>query len=353
MSRVRVWVQHFKDRPALVLQWIDPETGARKSKSAKTDNSATAEKHRCDLEYELNHGMYEERTRLNWERFRDMFEAEYLPGLRPRSQEKMNTVLDVFESIIKPARLGAITERTISQFVRGLRERKKGKKTGLEPITIRNYCIALKSCLGWATEQKLIPDLPAFPTIRVLKKKPQPIPGESFEKLLGKAPSAEWKALLLCGWWAGLRLSEAMNLQWERSDKLPWLDLEGQRIMLPAEFSKNGQDQWVPLHHTLRQALVALPRVNDHVFNFRSRRGGGRLTRNGATNCILGFAKKAGVKLCMHKLRKGFGCRMASALGKGGAPVLHEIMRHSSIQVTMDYYANVDDAKAEAITRLT
>jgi hypothetical protein len=31
----------------------------------------------------------------------------------------------------------------------------------------------------------------------------------------------------------------------------------------------------------------------------------------------LALAKKAGVKLSMHRLRKGFGCRVAKTLGKG------------------------------------
>src|SRR5262245_36972868 len=238
-DRVRVWVQRFADRSSLVLQWIDPETGARKSQSAKTADPGEADRARGDLEYKLNNGLYHKRTRLDWERFREMFQAEYLPGLRPRSQEKYNTVLDVFETIIKPGRLGTITERTVSAFVKGLRERKIGKKIGLEPITIKNYLIALKACLSWAVVQKLLSKLPTFPTIKAPKKKPQPIPAESFEKLLAKAPDDQMRAFLLCGWWAGLRLSEALYLHWERSDTFPWIDLESNRIVLPAAFAKS------------------------------------------------------------------------------------------------------------------
>jgi integrase len=76
------------------------------------------------------------------------------------------------------------------------------------------------------------------------------------------------------------------------------------------------------------------------------------LTRNGITNRILAMAKQAGVKLSMHRLRKGFGCRVAKQLGKGNAPVLHELMRHRSMQITMDYYASVDDALQEVMGRL-
>ena len=51
-----VWVQQFKDREHLMLQWIDPDNG-RKSKSAETADPDAAEKARADQEYELNHGI--------------------------------------------------------------------------------------------------------------------------------------------------------------------------------------------------------------------------------------------------------------------------------------------------------
>lgn len=351
--RVTVWIQRFKDRPFPMLQWIDPDTGQRKSKTAETADPEAAEQARADLEYELNHGLHRERSRLDWDKLRDAFHDDHLAGLRPRSREKYETVLDVFEEIVKPAKLAAITERTVSAFVRGMRQRKRGNNPGLAPMTIKNYCVALRTCLAWATKQKLIPSLPEFPTIKVPKKKPQPIPAESFEKMLAKAPDDQWKAFLLCGWWAGLRLTEAENLQWQRSDKLPWLDLDENRIMLPAEFAKSGRDEWVPLHPVLRKILTDLPRHGPAIFDLRTKTKKHKLTRSGISTAVLHFAKAAGVKLSMHRLRKGFGCRLAKALGKGGAAVLHEIMRHSSMQVTMDYYANVDDAKAEAIQRLT
>jgi integrase len=64
------------------------------------------------------------------------------------------------------------------------------------------------------------------------------------------------------------------------------------------------------------------------------------------------MARRAGVKLSMHRLRKGFGCRAAQQLGKGNAPILHELMRHSSMQITMDYYASVDNVLQDAINDL-
>ena len=107
---------------------------------------------------------------------------------------------------------------------------------------------------------------------------------------------------------------------------------------------------------TTHHSLLTKRRPREHRLELRivpSLPGGrGRLSRSGISNRVRWFAKKAGVKLCMHKLRKEFGCRVAKILGKSGAAVLHELMRHSSMQVTMDSYANVDDTLPDTIMRL-
>jgi integrase len=353
-KRITVWVQSFKDRANVVLQWIDPDTGARKSKSAETADPEKAEQKRADLEYELNHGQYQEASKLDWEKFRQLFETEYAAALRPTTREKYAAVLDVFEQIVKPSKLRAVTERTLSLFVKGMRERKQPNgKVGLAPITMHNYLISLKTALSWAVDQKLLPSLPRFPVVKVPKKKPHPVPREAFERLVEKAPDDLWRAYLLCGWWGGLRLSEARHLRRNRSDSLPWVDSPNNRIVLPAAFAKSAVDQSVPLHPVLRQALEKLPDAGPEVFPFRSRYTGLPLSRNGITHRVRAIARKAGVKLSMHQLRKGFGCRVAQQLGKGNAPILHELMRHSSMQITMDYYASVDDVLQAAIKDLT
>jgi integrase len=235
-----------------------------------------------------------------------------------------------------------------------MRERKTRKGTvGLAPMTIRNYLISLKTTLSWAVNQHFLPKLPAFPRVKAPKKKPQPVPAESFEKLLDKAPDALWRTYLMCGWWAGLRLSEARELRWRPCEQWPWIDFESNRIILPAVFAKSEEDQGVPMHPVLREALAGLPRTEDLVFPFRSRKGGYRLSAAGLSNRVRLLARQAGVKLSMHRLRKGFGCRVAKMLGKGSAPVLHELMRNRSMQVTMDFYASVDDVLQEAINGLT
>jgi integrase len=346
-------VQEFRGRKYLQLQWHDPHTGKRCTRSTNTNDPREADVQRGDLQAALNEGRYGVNSNLTWDAFRDTFEAEYAAGKRERSREKFTTVFDVFEATCHPKRLHKVDERMLSLFVKALRERKlRGGKIGVAPITIKNYLIALKTALGWAAGQKLIHQMPMFPTISVPKKKPQPIPAEAFERLLDVAPDNRWRAFLLCGWWAGLRLSEASQMRWEANEEWPWLDLERNRIVLPAAFAKSREDQAMPLHPVLREALEALPQTETKVFPFRSHKTGGPLSRNGITNYVILLAKRAGVKLSMHKLRKGFGCRVAKQLGKGNAPILHELMRHSSMQITMDYYASVDDVFQDAMREL-
>jgi integrase len=346
-ERVRVWVQRFKGRRHLMLQWIDPDTGRRKSKSAGTADVKEAEAKRVDLEADLNNGRHQEASRISWERFRELFEDEYVAARRQNTRENYEAMFNAFERVCRPTTLRGVTERTVSQFAAGLR-REPGRargSTGQAPSTVRQRLQLLRTALAWAVEQKLLPKLPGFPSIKVPRKRPQPIPAESFERLLLKAPDDNMRTYLLSGWLAGLRLAEAAALEWDHCEEAPYLDLAHDRIVLPAEFVKATEDQWVPLDPVLREALLALPRHGRKVFRFVGR-GGRPIGLNAIGERVIRLAKKAGVKLTMHSLRKGFGCRYA---GKVPAQVLQKLMRHSNISLTMAFYANVDDAAMAAV----
>jgi integrase len=343
--RVTVWVQRFPDRINLMLQWIDPDTGRRKSKSARTADESEADQARADLEYELNHGRYQEASRMTWEHFREKFEMEYAAALRSNTRENYEDTLDLFEELCHPTKLRSISERTISTFAAAMRQHPTRGRPGMMASTIKVRLQFLHTALQWAADQKMIEAVPKFPTIKVPRKKPQPVPVESFEKLLAKAKDDQTRTYLLCGWLAGLRLAEAAALEWEPTDTTPFVDFLRNRIVFPAEFVKAVEDQWVPLDPVLREALEELPRDGSKVFRFADSTGK-PLTLSGISDRVTDLAKKAGVRLTMHSLRKGFGCRYA---GKVSAHVLQRLMRHSNIKTTLDYYANIDTAVEEAV----
>ncbi len=344
-KRITVWVQRFNDRGNLVLQWIDPATNRRRSQSAGTSDPVLAEEARKDLEYELAHGRHQEASRMTWAAFRECFEDEHLPGCRPGTREVFAAMFGDFEAICNPRTLRGVNERTLSAFAAGLRKR-PGRKGFLEASTIHTKLRFLHIALAWAASQKLLVECPKFPTVNVVERDPQPVPAESFERLLAKADDPEMRTYLLCGWLAGLRRNEALLLEWEPSELVPWVNWDQERIVLPAQFVKGKRDQWIPLDPELREALEALPRHGKRVFHFTSQRTKGPLEGPSLSLRISELARRAGVKLTMHTLRKGFGCRYA---GKVPAQVLQKLMRHRNIALTMKFYANVDDAVEEAV----
>jgi integrase len=200
--------------------------------------------------------------------------------------------------------------------------------------------------LSYAVKQKLLAYMPTFPKVKVPLVRPQPVPAESFESLYSKATDLQMKAYLLCGWRAGLRLNEGFELEWEETSKAPWLDFARKRIWIPASFSKAVADQWLPLDSVLQEALQALPRKGRKVFRFEKRRGSGLLTVQGLGQRVCRLAQRAGVKLTMKSLRRGFGCYFAN---RESAHVLQRLMRHASITTTLNYYVNCDAAVEQAV----
>jgi integrase len=330
-----------------MLQWHDPETGKRKSKSAGTADPKQAESARADLESDLNAGRYAEASRMTWERFRELFEEEYLPNCRPRTRQVYDNVFNLFERVCGARPLRSVNARTVSAFAAGLRKLPgRGGAPGMQPLTVKVRLQFLHTALAWAAQQGLIPSVPAFPGVKVPKRKPQPVPVESVERLLDKADDPELRVLLLCGWLAGLRRKEAMALEWEQADDAPWVDFDRERIWLPGTLVKAVEDQWVPLDPKLREALLSLPRTGRKVFHLMAHGDRNELRPTSVSNRIAAVAKAAGVKLSMKSLRRGFGCRYA---GRVPAQVLQRLLRHANIKTTMDYYANVDDAVEEAV----
>jgi integrase len=344
-KRVNVWVQKFPDRPNLMLQWIDPDTGKRKSQSTGTPDPRKAEQMRVDLEADLNNGRYQEASRMSWERFRELFEDEYVATRRPNTRRNFAVVLDHFEHLCPVTKVSAISERTVSAFAAGLRKLPGKFGPGMMPSSVKVMLQFLRTALRWAAGQKLIPAAPRFPEIKVPRKKPQGVAAESFERILAKATDPRMQAFLLCGWLAGLRLREAFTLEREPTIHAPYVDLLRNRIILPAEVVKAVEDQWLTLDPTLREALLALPTRGRRYFRFVNQ-SGQEIGAGAVSQRIVQLARAAGVKLTMRALRRGFGCFHASRVP---AQVLQKLMRHADIKTTMAYYANVDDAAEKAI----
>jgi hypothetical protein len=78
-------------------------------------------------------------------------------------------------------------------------------------------------------------------------------------------------------WWLGLRLTESLDLYWDRQDRL-CVDLSGNRPMLRvrAEFEKGHEDRLLPMAPEFAEFLLNTPEAErtGRVFKLPARRKG-------------------------------------------------------------------------------
>ena len=352
-ERVTVWLLKPKDRPTFMLQWIDPDSGDRKSRSARTTKRREAEQRRTDLEYEINNGMHQKPSTLTWGRFMEVYDDEQIAGFKPSSQVKATSVFKTFSRLVSPLKLADVNERRLSRFVKLRRE------SAVSVHTIKGDMSYLHAALRWAKDQKLIDAVPVFPRIKAPKKrsKGRPVTTEEFERMLDKCPDQDWRDYLTGLWLSGLRLTESLDLWWDRQDK-QHLDFSGRHpmIVIPAETEKGGRDRRIPLTPDFCELLEALPGFQSgKVF-------GVACTWKTIGERITAIGKAAGVKVSenagkvkfasAHDLRRSFGTRWAKVLMPAELMVL---MRHENINTTMKFYVDLpaDDlaAKMRSVTQ--
>jgi len=334
-DRIVVWKIKQADRPNYKLEWLDSATGRRKSISAKTADAEAAEKARNDLEYELNHGTYKEKSKTTWKDFRDAYDREKLAAGRDGSRKKAGYVFKSFEKFAAPKTLGQITSRTVSTYAAKLRDLDMAKPT------IHGHLSYLRAAFRWAVGQGMMTELPKFEMPDLPKKiKIRKISAEEFERLLLKAPSVEWRALIAIAWYTGMRRNEILALTWNDRDR-PHIDFGEARVRIPAAFNKSDDDQWIPLHPELADILREVPNRAGNLFSFAH-------LPNEASRTFGVIAKAAGFKITLHDLRRSFGSRYAAVVP---AQVLQRLMRHANIATTLKFYTEIDDHLEAAILK--
>ena len=366
-EEIRVWVVRFGNRPNFALQWRDPITRKLKTKTTKIPASQLARDRKAaerlagELQAQLAAGSAAIPSKFTWAEFRQRYEAEVVPGLARRTGEKIQTVFDRLEVEISPPRVRDLTESRLSHFAAQLR------KSGLSESTLAGYLAHLKSALGWAVAQKILPVRPVFPKIQRAKKhnhrpmKGRPITTEEFDRMLEVVPkvvgaeaTSEWRHYLRGLWVSGLRLSESLELWWDRLDGLyPVFPKEGRPMLhVPGELEKGHADRLLPIAPEFAMFLAETPE-NERtgpVFSLRSRRRGRRelIKAHRVSEIISKIGERAGVRVyadpkrpdrvkfaSAHDLRRAFGERWAGRLMPAQ---LMELMRHESIETTLRFY---------------
>ncbi len=360
-DRIKVHVVRYKECKNLILRYRDPVTGKHCRKSSGTASIKDARKAAGTWEDDLNSGKARGRFKITWEEFRLRYEQEVLPSLAPRTADKVDCIFNTLERILPIVKDGLLRELNAERISTLQAELRKASRA---EATIASHLAHLHAALAWAMDQGLISELPKIKKPRRARRsggadpmKGRPITTEEFERMLEKTPTVvddgkaeSWHHLLKGLWWSGLRLGEALELYWDRPDRL-CVDLSGKRPMLRivAELEKGNRDRLLPIAPEFAEFLLVTPESDrrGRVFRPESRTRGAVHTLDFVSKTICKIGKAAGVKVSTnpstgkvrfasaHDLRRSFGERWASRIMP---QVLMALMRHESIDTTMRYY---------------
>lgn len=384
-DEIKVRVVEFGDRRHYQMQYTDPTTGRKKTRSTGVERTGRkkerteAERAAAKWEDELRTGRYVPRSKITWADFRDRYESEALSGLASATEKKVAGVFNTVESILSPNLLRDVTAEQISHLQAKLREAGKAEST------IASHLRHLRAALQWAVNVGLLAKAPKVAKVRraklVNQMKGRPVTGEEFDRMLTKiadvvlAPAElttkdgkprrlnhkplepheralivdSWRHYLRGLWLSGLRLEESLSLWWDRTDRL-CVELDGKRPMLriPAELEKGHKDRLLPITPDFADFLMETPEADrtGPVFNpLGLRDRDGRLGGQQVARTVKAIGEKAGIKVderdgkvkfaTAHDLRRSFGQRWSH---KVMPQVLMVLMRHESIETTLRYY---------------
>jgi len=328
-------------RSSLILRARHSATGKVKSRNASSNKRREANREAAAWEAELNARGHIDAPRLA--EAVELFMARYAASRRKGTQQKFRAVFGVFVQTIGNPRLSDIDERLLAEFCA-----KYGRG-----VTVSTLCSALRHIrvlLRWANRNRLLPVLPHIEMPRSAQKaKGRALTTEEVERVLMAVPkvrprdSAPWRLLISGLWASGLRISEALSLQWgEGAVAIVGMETGRPKIRIQAEAQKGGKLTESPCTPEFTELLVSIPETErrGRVFKVPVQR------REGASGVVSKCCKAAGVKGTCHDFRRGFATKWARRLP---AQALQRLMRHSAISTTLDYYAVGDIGVEDAI----
>jgi integrase len=135
------------------------------------------------------------------------------------------------------------------------------KSAGRTAKTAQHYIRDIGSALRTAVREGLLVHNPASgldPLENTDSTTRMPFAAKDLALLVKHAPSDDWRGVILCGIFAGLRLGDAARLQWKSVDLT-----EGTLRLVPSKTKRKKREICVPLHPELRAFFEEHPSADD------------------------------------------------------------------------------------------
>ena len=366
-DEIKVRIVQRKRSKCYTAEWVDPVTGKAKSKSTKI-KIVDAPKRAADqakrealkwaeaFQEELQEGLTDG-SHTPWSEFRERYIDEELRDLAHNSLVGACTTLNAVEEIIKPKSIQVMNSQQVARFRREIRKRTVRKKVNgkwetrtIRPASVNRHLRHLKAALRWAKRVGMIRTVPDIQLIRRtgVGAKARAVTSEEFQRMLKACETVcsgemvdRYKFFLRGLWLSGLRLTESLNLKWDRGPVALTYENDVPIILFEPEGHKNGKLQRCPCTPDFAELLATVPedQRQGYVFPLEDPRP----KRDHPGRLISAMGEAAGVRTTedtdkwasAHDLRRSFGVRWAT---KVQPAVLMRLMRHSTIQTTMKFY---------------
>jgi integrase len=250
--------------------------------------------------------------------------------------------------------LGAVSPKDIRQW------RDQRRKAGLSVTTCNQAVKLLKSAFGRAVNLGYLAVNPcaALEPLRDSEDATRDVFSNDQVATLVKNAVGDWRGLILFGFFTGLRLSDAANLEWAS------IDLESGLLQLRTR--KTGISVTMPLHSDPREWLAQQPRGIGKAPLFLSLHGTSGAGKSGLSSQFRRIMEKAEIggrilraatgkgrkqsSLSFHSLRHSFVSALANA---GVAPDLRQkLAGHTDSKSHARYSHHEVDAMRSAIAKV-
>lgn len=195
----------------------DPGTGKQMQRSVYGDTQQEVRKKLAQITTSIDSGTYKAPCKMTVSQWLDIWTAEYLGGVKPRTVESYK---EQVKNHIKPAigaiKLEALNAHTIQGFYNRLGDERDGKP-GLSPKTVKNIHGVLHKALQQAVALDYIRFNPADACTlpRVEKKEIKPLDTEEIAQFVKAIQGHRFEAVYLVTLFTGMRRAEVLGLTWD------------------------------------------------------------------------------------------------------------------------------------------
>ena len=199
---------------------VGPGTGKDIRKSVYAPTQKEARKKMTEAIAALDSGPYKEPCKMTMGQWLDIWTAEYLNNLKPRTVESYQCQI---KNHIRPAlgavRMEVLNAHTIQQFYNRLGQEKDGKP-GLSPKSIKIIHGVLHKALSQAVAIGYISFNPADPCTlpRVERKELKPLDEDATGRFLEAVKGHRYEGVFLVTLFTGMRQGEVLGLSWDCVD---------------------------------------------------------------------------------------------------------------------------------------